>query len=159
MQTPRWSPFVQEGRIAGSFVYLLLCRDENKIYIKVGNSIQPEQRFLTLRNGCPVTPRTLSVIHLPSRKLAQRLELSLHGAFSQWRVAGEWFSMVADDKQAFNEKLHTTLKAHSMPQWKLAIQKVPANTLVRMAQQRKDFWRHRYKRNGSAYRDFLKHSR
>lgn len=153
-----WSPFVQEGRIAGSFVYMLLCRDEDRIYIKIGHSIQPEKRFNSLRNGCPVTPRSFSVIHVPSKTIANRLEQDLHCVFEHWRVSGEWFAMSAEDKQEFNARLHHTLKLYSKPLWRLRIQKVAAKTLIDIATRRQAYWRARFKRGGKAYRDFVKQS-
>lgn len=152
------SPFNPEGRVIGSFVYLLLCRDETKIYIKVGHSIQPEKRFHALRNGCPVTPRTFSVIAVPGPEIAKKLEAELHFAFEKWRVAGEWFSLTADDKEEFNQLLREAMRAFARPSYPLKIDKVPAKALVRIAQQRLDYWRKRYKKGGAAYRDFVRQS-
>lgn len=153
------SPFNPEGRVIGSFVYLLLCRDETKIYIKVGHSIHPEKRFHALRNGCPVTPRTFSVIAVPGAEIAKKLEADLHYAFTKWRVAGEWFSLTVDDKEEFNRLLRDTMKAHAKPLYPLNITKVPAKVLIRHAQQRLAYWRKRYKKSGAAYRDFVRQSR
>ena len=152
------SPFNPEGRVVGSFVYLLLCRDESRIYIKVGHSIQPEKRFHALRNGCPVTPRTFSVIAVPGPSIAKRLEAELHHAFKKWRVAGEWFCFSESDKAEFNDRLRAAIESHAMPSYPLRIDKVPAKTLVRLAEQRQAYWRRRYKRGGAAYRDFVKDS-
>lgn len=153
------SPFNPEGRVVGSFVYLLLCRDETKIYIKVGHSIQPEKRFHALRNGCPVTPRTFSVIAVPGPEIAKKLEAELHDAFAKWRVAGEWFSLTAADKDEFNRLLRESMRAYAKPSYPLSITKVPAKVLIRHAQQRLAYWRKRYKKGGAAYRDFVNQSR
>lgn len=153
------SPFNPEGRVVGSFVYLLLCWDETKIYIKVGHSIQPEKRFHALRNGCPVTPRTFSVIAVPGSEIAKQLEAELHSAFDKWRVSGEWFSLTVDDKEEFNRKLRESMRSHGRPLYPLKIQKVPAKVLIRIAEQRLAYWRHRYKKGGAAYRDFVRQAK
>jgi hypothetical protein len=150
------SPFNPEGRVVGSFVYLLLCWDETRIYIKVGHSIQPEKRFHTLRNGCPVTPRTFSVIAVPGTEIAKALEADLHASFAKWRVAGEWFSLSVADKAEFNAKLREAMKAHARPAYPLKITKVPAKLMIQLAQQRLAYWRQRFKRRGAAYRDFVR---
>lgn len=153
-----WQLCGPSGRIAGSFVYLLLCRDEERIYVKVGQSIQPEKRFHSLKNGCPVTPRSFSVIPVPGKAIAKNLEQDLHERFSKWRVAGEWFAMTVEDKREFNDKLHASLRKNSMPSWALEITKVSAKYLVELAKKRQLYWQTKYRRAGMAYKDFLKDS-
>jgi hypothetical protein len=154
----RWVIDGSCDRVSGAYVYLLLCRDENKIYIKVGQTTNPEQRFHSLKNGCPVTPRSFSVIPVPGKIFSARLELSLHGTFAKWRVAGEWFAMSMDDKQEFNAKLHSVLSDHSIPLWPMKITKVSAKYLIDLAKKRQAYFRHRWSRSGKAYKDFTKHS-
>lgn len=150
-----WIPKGPPGRHVGGYVYLLLCRDEEKIYIKVGNTAHPERRFGALRCGCPVTPRSFSVIPLPSKELAERLEKAIHTELDRWRVAGEWFCLQASDKTEFNARLQKVLSEKSMPSWPLLLQKMSATALIKMAANRQAYWRHRYKKFGSAFRDFL----
>lgn len=151
-----WSAFNLEGRVIGSFVYMLLCRDESKIYIKVGHSIRPERRFHEIRNNCPVTPRTFYVIPMPGAALAKELENTLHDRFDKWRVSGEWFAMTVEDKEDFNRRLRDVLSGFSMPSWPVKVDKVPAKTLIKIAERRKAYWQHKFRRGGKAYQDFVK---
>jgi hypothetical protein len=156
MSVHRWRALGPDGRIAGAYVYLLLCRDEERIYIKVGQTTRPEERFHELKNGCPVTPRSFSVIPVPGPVFSKRLEASLHGAFKEWRVAGEWFAMDVADKREFNNKLQLTLTGHSIPLWRMSITKVSAAYLIQLAEKRRLFWKSQFKKNGRAYQDFCR---
>lgn len=158
MSIYRWVIDGSCDRVAGAYVYLLLCRDEERIYIKVGQTVDPEKRFHALKNGCPVTPRSFSVIPVPGKAFSTRLERALHDTFAKWRVAGEWFSVRVDDKEEFNLRLHSVLREHSIPLWPMKITKVSAKYLVELARKRSKHFQRRWQRSGKAYRDFKKHS-
>jgi hypothetical protein len=158
MSVFHWNIHGPDGRLAGCWVYLLLCRDEEKIYIKVGLSAHPEKRFHALRNGCPVTPRSFCVIATPGKGMAKTLEHALHIQFEKWRVAGEWFSFSMADKSEFNDGLRAVLRDQSRPLWRMEMTKVSAKWLVDLASKRQNYFRMKFKKRGSAYRDFLKDS-
>lgn len=137
-------------------MYMLLCRDEQSIYIKVGQTTRPENRFHQLRNNCPVTPRSFSVVPVPGPTHSRKLERSLRDTFDKWRVAGEWFRMDASDKQEFNQRLHVILGVHSKPLWPMKITKISVGELIKMAENRRRYWRSTFSRRGAAYQDFVK---
>jgi hypothetical protein len=150
--------FDGDGRLYGAYVYLLLCRDEGNIYIKIGHTRQLEKRFLSLKNNCAVTPRSLSYIRTPDR-MAKVLERELHSAFDKWRVAGEWFSLRAEDKKEFNEKLRFTMSCMKIPSWPLELKKLAVGELIRQSEARQQFHRARFARARGAHKAFLRDSR
>lgn len=149
-------------RVVGCYVYLLLCRDTDEIYIKVGISETPWNRFLQLAANCAVTPRSFSMIAAPSRGVAVTVERSLHLALDRWRKRGEWFAFSASDKREFNSILHGTLSLHATSEFGMDIEKLSADALLRLAKERRRAGYAALKRikrrYGAAYADFWKHS-
>lgn len=146
------------GRIVGAYTYLLLCRDEQSIYIKIGVTEFPERRFHQIRNGCPVNPVSLSTIHVPSRRFALKLERTLHAAMAKWRVSGEWFRFKTEDKPEFNSLLGSILREQSMPLWPFVVKKLATKELTLLAKVRQVMHQRRYAKSSRAYQDFCKHS-
>jgi hypothetical protein len=148
--------FAADGLLQGAYVYLLLCRDKEDIFVKIGRSRTPEKRFFALINNCPIKAISFSTIHTPEL-LAKQLEPTLHLAFKDWRVTGEWFKFRAEDKETFNSVLRTILEAHSTSVWPLRVTKISAKEIIRLSEQRKRHRMHKFSISSAARRDFLRH--
>jgi hypothetical protein len=92
----------RDGRVTGSYVYMLLCPDTEFIFIKVGMSQNPIKRLGSLKTACAVAPETLAIMPVQSSYIAASLEKALHTALAPWRTTGEWFRFKAEDKGEFN---------------------------------------------------------
>jgi hypothetical protein len=151
--------FHADGRLRGSYVYLLMCQDLKHIHVKVGESKQPGDRLRRLMVGCPLDPGLLAVCELPSKRVAQTVEAELHEAFDQWRTHGEWFRFTLEDKPAFNDAWRPVLQRRSTENWPLHWTKMPVKQLLDHAQKRRDVYRARFMQKPMAYRDFDRDSR
>lgn len=145
-----------DGRIRGSYVYMLLCRDAGFIYVKVGMSDVPTKRLAALRVSCPLTPKVFYVVEVHSRDKAKLLEAELLSAFQEWHHNGEWFRIDPKDKASFNEAWRLAFLAHSSTSWKLAWTKIAVGPLAALAKKRKQFIQMTYRRRGKSYQDFRK---
>jgi Meiotically up-regulated gene 113 len=148
--------FTKEGRLAGCFVYLLVCQDGDPIYVKIGITIQPDHRLRALVNNCPVKAQRFATIRLWSRRKALDIENKLHSTFKQNRVTGEWFKFTLDEKQAFNAELRKILAEHSLPNWPLVIDQMPVKPFMDRAKARQRYFRRQMRRRGRAFQDFQK---
>ncbi len=147
-----------DGRIVGGYCYLLLCREETKIFIKIGRTIDPYVRYRSLRSNCALTPISFSVIPLPSNEIAKRLEPRLLKAFEKWRNKGEWFAFSATDKPEFNAILAATLRDHAPRGWPMRVNKVPIGEIEKQAAFAKYNTQKRYATSSKAFRDFCRDS-
>ncbi|MFN0197213.1 MAG: GIY-YIG nuclease family protein, partial [Planctomycetaceae bacterium] len=75
-------------------VYLIQCG----IYFKIGKSINPSQRYATLKIQLPEKP---IVIHEIATNNVDFAESHWHKMFFSKRKNGEWFSLDSDDVAAF----------------------------------------------------------
>lgn len=154
---PGW--FKSDGRIRGSFVYMLLCQDDGPIYVKVGRSIVPMSRLNQLRHGCPITPKYFYTAEVPVSRDAVKLEAELHHAFKIWHQTGEWYKLEKEDRDLFNTAWKEVFGAFAKPGWPMKWTKIAVQPLAELAAKRRGYFKHQYKRRGQAYRDFLKLSR
>lgn len=141
----------------GSFVYMLMCGEKEKIYIKVGQTCRPARRLEELRVGCPFVPKIYATAGTPGRELAQKLERELHGAFEEWHSHGEWFSFTDADKERFNQAWQLVFERSASPSWPLVWTKLAVKPLMQLAQQRRHFHQRKWAKNGLAYQDFTRH--
>lgn len=60
------------------------------VHVKIGRSLNPKKRLLSLRTGMPLKPQILLVV-----KNKGHMEMILHKCFSDWRIRGngEWFML------------------------------------------------------------------
>lgn len=147
------------GRIRGSFVYMLLCQDDGPIYIKAGRSIVPMSRLNQLRHGCPITPRYFYTAEVPANAEAIKLEAELHHAFKIWHHSGEWYKLEKDDRELFNTAWKEVFAAFAKPGWPMKWTRLAVEPIAEAAARRKRYFKYQYRRRGQAYRDFLKVSR
>lgn len=74
-------------------VKVYLIRAENGL-IKIGKTIDVEQRFRSLNMSSPVD---LELVHVFDTLFGDELEESLHAAYDDKRVKGEWFNLTDSD--------------------------------------------------------------
>ena len=155
-----YSPFGVDGRIRGSYVYMLLCRDDDgPAYIKIGVSDSPLQRFQHLCCNCGVTPRVFSVVNLRTRKAAFSLERNLLKKYALWKTKGEWIKVEVSDKKQFNEIWQAVFAKHAEKGRPLRWNQLSVATLLAQAKERGRRWQQNYATRGTAYRDFAADSR
>jgi hypothetical protein len=148
-----------DGRIRGCYVYMLLCEEEQRIYVKIGSSVDPIKRLKQLTTGCPLQPEVLAVVELPGKQRANNLEHALHLALEQWRSSGEWFKFQQSDRQVFNDIWRPILQTHSSPGWRLAWTKVSIPELRQEYERQRALSLKKSRQCGGAYRDFRRHNR
>lgn len=90
------------------YVYALFFRDnlENRGYVKIGHTKQPNRRLIQLKTGCPMQAVTMALIEIgPKVNKARRVENALHKELNHRRSKkrGEWFSYDADNKKDRDE--------------------------------------------------------
>lgn len=88
---PKDIPAVRYVRREAEFVYLI--RAENGL-VKIGITINVEQRFRTLDTSCPVEIALIGVLHSDE---AIVVEAELHERFEDRRVKGEWFALSSQE--------------------------------------------------------------
>jgi len=149
------SPFNSDGRIRGSFVYMMLCQDDNgPAYIKIGHSDSPLRRFLNLRQGCGVTPRVFSFVNLRTRKAACNLERALLKGFAHWKTRGEWIKVAISEKSEFNKIWQEIFELHAEKGRPLRWNQLSAKVLVQQAEERLRRYQREYMQHGQPYQDF-----
>ena len=149
----------QDGRLRGSYVYMLLCRDDGPIYVKVGITDRPDSRLLALRLGCPVVPRQFCTMEVVSRRKARAIEIDLHAAFGQWAAHGEWFKVDMSHKTEFNEAWKQVLARHTMAGWPAAWSRVAVQPVIEAKHRAQKYRLKVLLRRGPAYRDFTRDAR
>lgn len=148
--------YSREGRIRGSYVYMLMCGGKEKIFIKVGQTCRPTRRLEELRVGCPFVPRIFATAGTPGRALAQKLERELHSAFEEWHSHGEWFAFTDADKERFNSAWQLVFERSSSVSWPLVWTKLAVRPIIQMAEQRRNLYRKKWATRGRAYQDFTR---
>jgi hypothetical protein len=146
--------FHPDGRIRGSYVYMLMCENSDGIHIKVGRSNNPLGRLATLLTACPLSPGVMATAELPNRRIALNFEQELHCALAPWRTNGEWFLFDSSDKAEFNESLQRAAAHFSKPSWPIRWQKHSVPALLSLARQRKAYVARMHRKQGRACRDF-----
>jgi|SRR5579859_3170539 len=119
------------GRIRGTFVYLVLCEERGIIFVKVGIADEPIKRLRAIATGCPLDVGVLAYVELPNRAAAFQAERELHIQFQQWRTRGEWFRFKKKDKKPFNTRLRMVLAHWERPSWQMKWTKLDAVALLR----------------------------
>jgi hypothetical protein len=146
----------QDGRIHGHYVYMLLCQDAKvgPIYVKIGITTSPIQRFRALRCGCPVQPRIFAYFDARTKTASRRIESSLHAAYAGWNAHLEWFCFTEADKSRFNEIRQAVISANTNGpvQWN----KISVRELIRIGERNKRFSQRLFATRGPAYQAFIK---
>jgi hypothetical protein len=119
------------GRLRGTYVYLVLCQEQKSIFVKIGVADEPIKRLRGLATGCPLDPEILAYVELPSRPVAFQVERGLHRELLPWRIRGEWFKFDPRDRAAFNERLREVLVPWNKPSQPMKWTKLNAGELLR----------------------------
>ncbi len=147
----------KDGRIRGSFVYMLLCRDDGgPIYFKVGITDNLYVRMQALRRGCPVTPRYFHSFEVPHRRYALGVERALHKALNRWRAHGEWFKVLMTEKDEFNMAHSAVLDRYRTAAWPCRWEKVAVLPLIAEGDRKSRYIRRVFRRRGAAFQDYRK---
>lgn len=146
----------EDGRLNGSFVYMLLCCDGGPIYVKIGLTDRLTQRMKALRTGCPVAPKQFAWVEVRSRKRARLLEDTLHRDLGRWRVSGEWFRFAPEDRERFNATWKAVFAQFVEPLWPLQWNKVNVEAFAREAERRQRYLRNEFQKNRVAWQDAQK---
>ncbi len=149
--------FTPDGRLRGSYVYLLLCADgDGPIYVKVGFSNNPQQRLYGLIRSCPVRPRLFAYVHVSTRQAALRLERDLLETFENWRIHGEWLKFLIEDKPLFNRLWKESFSRHAKKSWSLKWTQLPLDKLPALLTKKRNYYRFTAKKRGDGYMDAQK---
>lgn len=151
--------FDQDGRRRGTYVYLLLCADNDLIHIKVGQSVSPLARLHQLKVGCPLPPKYLAFVHVGPKGLALTIEKAIHKNLKRWASHGEWFAVSPSEKAPFNAAIQDVLRGYRSDSKPLSIEQIPLTQLLKEAKQRQQLARIMYKRRGRAFQDFKNSSK
>lgn len=144
------------GRLRGSYVYMLLCQDDEQIYIKVGKSDAPLRRLNELRTSCAVTPKLLAYAEVTSSRIALAMEKDIHVSMAPWQTTGEWYRFESEEKERFNEAWKQVFQKYAKPGWPLQWTKVSVEAIAKVAESRKRLYQHRWATRGRAYQDFAR---
>lgn len=91
-----------EKKLDICFVYLM--NDTSNGYYKIGISNKPKYREKTLQSEKPTIEMVISKKY-PIRKIAESFEKSLHKAYANKRIRGEWFELDETDVEHITESL------------------------------------------------------
>lgn len=142
------------GFVHGSFVYMVLCEDSGKAHIKVGLSDHPLRRLDEIRVGCPFKPLALYTMKRPSRKSALRLERTIHRGLKKWASHGEWFSVVLEEKPAFNEALRQAVMLRYVKGYPVEWTRLNIRSILAEKASRRAFFYQVIAKRGRAFKDF-----
>lgn len=120
-----------DGRLRGSYVYLLLFDEHGFVYAKVGLADDPIARLMGLLTGCPFEPVILAACALPNRAIAAKVECALHRAFDEWHLRGEWFRLQLEDRERFNALWKAAVAEFATPSWPIHWTKLNAEELLK----------------------------
>lgn len=148
------SLYNSNGRIRGSYVYMVLCMEGETIFIKVGLTDIPLNRLSQIKTACPMRVRVFCTMQTHSRKQARIIEGAFLTALGRWRSNGEWFTLTMADKVAFNEACTVVLRNYSTASWPLKWVKLSVPKLQADANKRAGYAKLRFARMGKAEKDF-----
>lgn len=150
MQAVNVSAFHANGRMQGSYVYLLMCEQDGRYHIKVGMSDRPLDRFFGILTSLPFEPVVLALAEVPTRKIACSVETELHSVFQEWHATREWFEFDPADKPRFNAAWQSVFRSYSSPSWRIKWTQLSAQALLKKARKRKGYIQSRAVRHGVA---------
>lgn len=139
MHTVSVGQYKADGRIQGSYVYMLMCEGSGRFHIKVGMSDNPSKRLFGILTSLPFDPIVLATAELPTRKIACAVETELHTAFEEWHATREWFEFDTADKARFNLAWQSVFRSYSTPSWKVKWTQLSVQSLLKKARKRKSY--------------------
>jgi hypothetical protein len=91
----RESDILDQFKQEKTFIYLI--KDEDTGFIKIGRSIDPENRLRTLIKQDTLMPRPNNFRLMNCWEDSSMTEIALHNEFKAKRVRGEWFNLSTGD--------------------------------------------------------------
>jgi len=154
---PHLRLYNERGFLSGHYVYTLICQEDGgPLYIKVGMSSNPVERFSTIRNGNPLTAITLAALDLPHKDVARLIEKEIHLAAQWCHHSLEWFKLPVDQFDAFKACCAKILDKYSKPgRPRLRWTHLDCAELVKISDARKLAHFRNLRRKGAAYIDFV----
>jgi hypothetical protein len=76
----------KESKVKSQQLYLMMTDD--KLYVKIGVSVDPERRLKGVQTGCPTL---VSLVRTIKTRNARKLENKLHKMLADYNTSGEWF--------------------------------------------------------------------
>lgn len=87
------------------YVYLLACRGDSKIYVKIGLTSSIQRRLSNIQTGCPHPITHAFVVCSEYREEVEGLEKLLHILLESGRLRSEWY----EGTKSFFEMLDAVL--------------------------------------------------
>lgn len=87
------------------YVYLIACRGENKIYVKIGLTSSIQRRLSNIQTGCPHPITHAFIVRSVHREEVEGLEKLLHVLLEPECLRAEWY----EGTKNFFEMLDATL--------------------------------------------------
>ncbi|WP_081069562.1 GIY-YIG nuclease family protein [Burkholderia stagnalis] len=73
------------------YVYLIACRGESKIYVKLGLTSSIQRRLSNIQTGCPHSITRVFVVRSVYREEVEGLEKLLHALLESECLRAEWY--------------------------------------------------------------------
>lgn len=141
--------FTSDGRLRGSYVYMLLCQVEEPIHIKVGRSCWPLSQLDRLRDA-----QVISVAEVASLRKAVAVESDLRVALARWLTCANWFTVLPAERADFNAAWKPVIAAHSEPSRRIDWRNYSIPLLISAAKERQQVARKRFMGRSLAYQNF-----
>jgi hypothetical protein len=95
----------EHSQMEKHFVYLIACRSETTLYVKIGLTSSIQRRLSNVQTGCPHPITSAFVILSEHREEVEGLEKLLHLLLAPERLRGEWY----EGTHAFFSSLQSVL--------------------------------------------------
>jgi hypothetical protein len=149
--------FTADGRLRGTYVYMLLCQMEfGPIHIGVGRAKEPLQRLAKLRSACPVIPRIIALAELANERKASAVERDLHVELNRWHTHLSWFRVDPMQRTEFNAAWKAAVAKHSTPSRPIEFRQYDVETLIEQRKKKQQMHRLNFARRGAVFQDFVK---
>ncbi len=141
--------FTSDGRLRGSYVYMLLCQIEECIHIKIGRSCTLRARLTEVPEA-----QVISLAEVVSLRQARRLSTELHDALARWHLCLEWFTVLPSERGEFNAAWRPVIDAHSTASRRIHWRNYSLLALRSAAQEHAREQQRRFMRRGRGFQDF-----
>jgi hypothetical protein len=149
MTIERAGLYTSDGRMRGSYVYMVLWQVEEPIVIKLGRSCTPLSGIERL-----IEARVISLLEVPSLRAAVRLQSELCAALSKWNSCLEWFTVLPQDRAEFNAAWRPVIAAHSSPSRRIHWHNYSVPALIASARRGRVERQRRFMDRPLAYHDY-----
>jgi hypothetical protein len=138
-----------DGRLRGSYVYMVLWRFDAFIHVKLGRSCSP---FEGLKRWTEA--HVISVAEVPTLRTAARLEACLREIFIPWQTDLECFSVRFEEWPTFKAAWRPVLAEMSTPSRRIHWRNYSVQAIASDATRRRRERQRTFMRRPLAYQDF-----